>query len=998
MTLTERFPCRPFRVRRRTGLAEWILLGFLVTGLAGCNGRSSDVDPTEQTPPVEEREDAAALLNAGKLSEAEQAVRRALLADPTDDALILTAGRIEAAKGNHEAAAERVASISLKSPLGSDALEFRLQQLVASGAVEESVAVVLAAIEELPERSSWRHLAWSLLNRVGRREEASRQAEYLCRLGQVTETELLSLVRRTESFPPQLKANQSPEKFFEPGMGLARWHFTQLEYRAALQLLQPQVDDGFDSAAANAFYGRLLAETQRFEEIPAWHADCDANVRSLGDYWAALGTYLFDQREYEASARALLEAVYLNPTDRISIQRLSKVFAAMGRRDDEEQFRHRGIQLATLERHSEALMLSSDDLNARQALTRAVLELGRPFEALAWTLTMLPPNAIAPRNRVVQQRMALLKDPEVRTMASESSLIGIDREQFDMQSALALLNRDSANGPARGKSLLPDEPLAQPELVDVAKSVGLQFQWYPDLELDVSSIPIHESVGGGIAVIDFDLDGWPDVYLAQGSGEPPSAQCTRSNVLFRNDKVKHPDADHHQVRFADVTAASLTEDTNYGSGLTSGDVNQDGFPDLFLGSLGHNRLMINNGDGTFRDATESLGRCEDRFTSSLAIGDVNGDGLPDLFEAAYIEMEGAFKLPDIDTDGREKQPSPLAHFAQSDRWFKNQGDGRFEVHEIDRSIAKPGTSLGLMVTDFDGDGKNEVFVGNDVRPNHFLLQQADGELVNAADIKGVANGYSGNATGCMGITHGDFNHDGRIDLHITNFSEESANLYVQVGTGEFTDLAVRYGVDQISLPFVGFGTKAVDVDRNGWLDLLVTNGHIFDMRFVGEAFQMPPQFLAGKNLRFEETAVSDSSGYWDGAYLGRTMANIDFNRDGAVDFLIGHLDHPLALLENRTVTAGRSIQFELLGTHSERDAIGARVVVRADGHSYSNWVTAGDGYFCNDEAVLDFGLGTIRTIEDVQIFWPSGKQQRFAGPQAGRRYLAVENSDTLFER
>ncbi len=582
------------------------------------------------------------------------------------------------------------------------------------------------------------------------------------------------------------------------------------------------------------------------------------------------------------------------------------------------------------------------------------MELGRPFETLQWTLSVLPADAVAQRAAVAQQRGDLLRSEKAVAMASESSLIGIDPTELSLEPAYGDLLRASAASTGSKPKTVDVEPLAQPRLVNVAPKLGLDFQWYQDLQVNIASIPIHESIGGGIAVLDYDLDGWPDVYLAQGSGEPPTDACTRSNVFFRN----------LAGRFHDFTAVAQLEDFNYSAGLSAGDVNQDGFADLWLGSLGHNRLLINNGDGTFRDATDRLGLdVTDRFTSSLAIADINGDALPDLFEAVYIEMDGAFKLPDVDADGREVQPSPLLHYAQSDRWFQNLGNGQFQLREITRDVARPGTSLGVVIADFDANGNNEVFVGNDVRPNHLLVQAGDNQFQNAADAKGVANGFSGAANGCMGITSGDFNRDGRLDLHITNFSEESANLYLQSSGGGYTDFAIRYGIDKASLPYVGFGTKAVDVDRNGWLDLIVTNGHIFDMRYAGEEFQMPPQFLMGRSSRFESVAVDDDSGYWDGTYLGRSMATLDFDRDGALDFLIGHLDQPLALLHNETKTDGDWVQFELVGTNSERDAIGARVVVTTADEQFTQWVTAGDGYFCNDEAVLDFGLGKGKEID-----------------------------------
>lgn len=974
-----------------------LIFALLIAGLSslGCNRKAGDhptLDSavaenagTQPQHPVDHLSEARRMLHARNWGAAAKSAHAALVKDPENLDAKLIASEIEAARGNHQVSAELAASVDPRSRLGRRAIQLHYQQLVKLNRPSDAADVLLAALDVRSDVPQWRHHAWELLNRTGRREEASRQAEALCRVGQATEPELLSLVRRTESFPTVLAENTDPTEYFDPGLGMARWYFTEKEFRRAIEELSPQYESGFRSIAAHALYGRLLAETQAYEEMPAWHAQCDPQrAREFGDYWAALGTYFFDHRHYEASARALLEAVKRNPTDRLCLQRLARVFDAIGRPDDGEQFRRRGIAISGSERLADAVR-SPSATDARKNLMRQMLELGRPFETLAWTLTVMPANATAERASVRRQRDALLRSKDALVMASESSLLGIDPTEFSVEPGYGELLSGGEELPKERSSVF--EPLAQPRLVNVAGKVGIEFQWYQDLEVNIASIPIHESVGGGIAVIDYDLDGWPDVYLAQGSGKPPTDTCTRSNELMRN----------VNARFTEVTSLAGVEDFNFGAGLAAGDVNQDGFTDLFVGSLGHNRLLINNGDGTFHDDTSQLGEVVDRFTTSLAIADINGDSLPDLFEAIYIEMEGAFELPEIGEDGHEIQPSPLQHFAQSDRWFENVGDGRFQIHEIAREVARPGTSLGVVVTDFDADGSNEVFVGNDVRPNHFLVQSGNNQLVNTADARGLANGFNGVANGCMGIATGDFNRDGTLDLHITNFNQESNNLYLQQNGGAFADRAIRYGLDQLSLPYVGFGTKAIDVDRNGELDLIITNGHIFDMRGHGEGFQMPPQFLMRRGSRFELVSVDDDSGYWDKTYLGRSIAMLDFDRDGALDFLVSHLDQPMAVLHNQTKTQGNGMQFELVGTSSERDAIGARVRVTTGEIQQTQWVTAGDGYYCSDEPIIDYGLGTSSEVTRVDVHWPSGRQQTFRG-LGSARYLIVEGESEPYTR
>jgi hypothetical protein len=244
----------------------------------------------------------------------------------------------------------------------------------------------------------------------------------------------------------------------------------------------------------------------------------------------------------------------------------------------------------------------------------------------------------------------------------------------------------------------------------------------------------------------------------------------------------------------------------------------------------------------------------------------------------------------------------------------------------------------------------------------------------------------------MGISAADFSRDGLIDIYITNYYNEANNLYVQDSSSLFTDVALRYGLSELSVPMVGFGTKAVDLDRNGWLDLILTNGHIFDTRIYGKEkfFQMPPQLLMSKGRKFELTEVDDSSGYWGQMYLGRAMTSCDFNRDGSIDFLIGHVDKPVAVLRNDTQSPGTWIQLELIGRRCERDAIGAKVVVHSGGESFNQWVTAGDGYLCSDEPVLDIGLGISTSPVRVDVHWPGGGQQSFSDLLPGRRYLLVE--------
>lgn len=980
-------------------LAKLSIVCWAIVGILGCD-RASESSP--------ERPDQAALANGASAVEttdhlkaarrklrykefdaAADAAYKALLQDPNRVEAKLIAAQIETARGNHQVAIDLASEIDFGSEAGKDAIDVSVTALIRMGRHSQAADLLLDGLTLHPQMESWRHNAWNLLNQVGRRDEASKLAHQLCINGSASPQELISLIRRAWSFPFALNDGVTPDQEFRPGLGMARWYYTKNEYLRALEELAPQYRGSFESPAACALYGRLLMETQDSEEFQRWHAKYGDRLQEFNDYWAALGTYFYDEKQFEAAARAWLEAVYRDPTDRDSFQRLFKVFGSLNRVGEGDQFRYRGTKIASSERLAEKVIESPAERVVKLELSRDLAELGRPFETLQWAKMVLPTSKTKELIQIEEQIQSLRKDPNAAQMASQVSMSGVSMDEYSMITAMEMLRSNAIADPKVEPSSVQATILAQPELENLASEVGINFQWYQDVEMNLESIPIHESLGGGIGVLDYDLDGWPDVYLGQGSGDPPTDQCTRSNVLVRN----------LGGVFSDVTNSAVLQDFNFTSGVAAGDINQDGFADLWIGSLGHNRLFLNNGDGTFRDITGKLSG-EDKFTSSLCIADINGDAMPDLFEANYIAMDGGFALPEIGPDGKPEMPGPLSHLSGFDRWHQNLGNGEFQVREIPLTVSEPGTSLGVIATDFDNDGLNEVFVGNDVRPNHFLFHQGDQALSNLADIKGVANGFKGVPNGCMGISAADFSRDGLIDIFITNYANEANNLYVQDSSNLFRDVAIRYGVSELSIPLVGFGTKAVDLDRNGWLDLVISNGHIFDTRPLGKDkfFQMPPQLLMSVGRSFELSEVKDPSDYWGGMYLGRAVTSFDYDRDGAIDFLIGHLDQPVAVLRNRTKSPGHWIQLELVGTRCERDAIGTRVVVRCGSESFTQWVVGGDGYLCTDEPVLDFGLGLAPGPIRVEVQWPGGDLQTFEGLDTDRRYLLVEGETGITER
>ncbi len=916
---------------------------------------------------------------------AKEKLAKLLIKAPENEAAIYLAAEFAIDQNERKQAIELLSSIKINSALGVQAVIAKARLSIEVDEAINALTDLRMAIEAQPQQVELQGQLWRTLNHLGQREESSKVADTLCRMGAIETDQLTSLLQRNRSFPPFIPKDDDPKDYFADGLGMARWFHSQGDLKSALEELNADQTEATRSEEEHALKGRILTELQKFESVKNWISSCNEETQRHSDFWAALGNYLLDKNQYEGAARALMEALIRDPTDHQSTHRFAKSLDALNRPEDAKQARYRAILLVQLRDQSKQLALNQKNKQASEDLPEKLMELGRPFESLNWTRLSLPEGSDQSLAGIHQQLQSLSRNGDALVMSREMSQIELKRSDFDIQNALAQSLRQKSSQSEIQTADAAVMPLARPDLRNRATEAGLEFLWYQDYEIDLTSIPLHEVMGGGIAVADYDLDGWPDAYMAQGSGEPPLPEGTRSNLFFRN----------RNGRFTEVTDLNFTADRRYSSGVTAGDVNQDGFPDLWVGNLGQNRLLVNNGDGTFRDATNSLNTQETLFTSSLAVADINGDRLPDLFEATYVEMESGFRLPETDANGNTLVPSPLSFYASPDRWFENQGDGTWIPKRIGRDVAEPGTGLGLMVCDFDADGINEIFIANDGRANHLLKINEKGLLVNAAGVMGLAASFDGGFNACMGIASGDFDRNGLLDLHVSNFSDQSNNHYLQNQSHSFSDLAIRYGHSNWSSPHIGFGIKAIDIDRNGWLDLIATNGNIFDLSQQGESFQMPAQIVMGIGNRFELINMDDHSDYWEQSHVGRAMTKIDFNRDGRTDFLISHLDHPAALLENQTKTNGHWLQVELVGTSTERDGIGAKVMISEGDKQWHEWVTAGDGYLSSDEPFLELGLGAVETIQTMTIVWPSGGRQEFHEIPTNQRLLIIEGQSEM---
>jgi hypothetical protein len=380
------------------------------------------------------------------------------------------------------------------------------------------------------------------------------------------------------------------------------------------------------------------------------------------------------------------------------------------------------------------------------------------------------------------------------------------------------------------------------------------------------------------------------------------------------------------------------------------------------------------------------------------LADLNGDGLADIYDVNYVQAPDVYERI-CGENGRPRACMPTVFEPQPDRFYLNLGDGRFEVRtEAAGFNVAGGNGLGIVAGDLDGSGRLSLFVANDEDANFgFFNETAEAGAAPQFSERGVLTGLAydgdGKTLACMGVAAGDADGDGKLDLYVTNFYDESNTLYLQRDGGMFVDGTSAAGLRAPSYRMLGFGAQFLDGDLDGVLDLVLTNGHIEDLSYQQIPFQMPPQYFRGLGGgKFAELPPAEAGQFFQGKYLGRGLARLDWNRDGREDFVVSHLESPAALVSNASTETGHYLAMQLRGVKSARDAIGAQVTLVAAGRRRTQWLTAGDGYQASNERELIFGLGAETRVEKLEIRWPSGLTEQFADLAADQELIFVEGS------
>ena len=548
----------------------------------------------------------------------------------------------------------------------------------------------------------------------------------------------------------------------------------------------------------------------------------------------------------------------------------------------------------------------------------------------------------------------------------------------------------------------PDTGAAEDWFVDRAAESGLDFRHATGMS---GRFYQPEISGGGAAFLDYDNDGDLDVLLVQGGALGADAPAPRPGTaplrdrLYRNDLEIRADGTR-SLRFTDVTEASGIATRGYGQGVASGDIDNDGWPDLYLTGFGRNQMFRNNRDGTFTDVSAASGTgSADTWGVSAAFFDADRDGWLDLFVGNYLIYTVATHIRCFRDSGQEDYCTPERYPPQRDRFYRNRGDGTFEEATVAAGMADEfGPALGVATADFDGDGWTDVFVANDQQDNQLWLNRGDGTFDNRALLAGVAVDAAGVAKADMGVDAGDFDNDGDEDLFTTVLTGEGSTLYVNDGAGAFEDRSAGSGVRAASLPYTGWGAGWLDADNDGRLDLLSVNGLVWqDLDALGPdnpyPYQQRNQLL--RNLgdgRFEDVTARAGAAF-DLAAISRGAAFGDIDNDGDLDVLVANADGRPRLLVNTIGTRNHWLGLRLVGRDAPRDMVGARVaIIRGDGVTLWRRARADGSYASANDPRVVAGLGSADAAPRVRVLWPSGRVEEWADLPVDR-YTTLREGD-----
>jgi tetratricopeptide (TPR) repeat protein len=724
-------------------------------------------------------------------------------------------------------------------------------------------------------------------------------------------------------------------------------------------------------------------ERSRPEDQAVWHARLSLAM-ATGDYSTARGAIkhlkaiwllpaeVLRLRAWFAAFRGdaaerqnLLSLVALEPGHTAAWARLAELAIKSGHASDAVAYRGKQAEMGQLHAKYKELTMREDRDRFAGELARLAKKLGRGLEARGWSL--------------IQEGRALAVPLGADLALSGNVAAGSSMLEPLLEDVFLVAPEDS----------VPRHPsTAAVAFTEDAVRAGLRFLQENGGAGRYLAPPV--TMSGGVGLIDFDGDGWLDVYTVQGGTFPPDDSVkVNGDRLFRN--LRNGTFDDVSER-AGITSFRQ----GYGHGVAVGDFDNDGWPDLFVTRWKSYALYRNRGDGRFEDVTEQAGLGGDRdWPTSAAFADLDNDGDLDLYVCHYLQYDPSSpKICNNPSAPMKSDCLPRDFPSLPDHVFRNES-GRFvDVTDQAGIVDQNGRGLGVLAADLDDDNKVDLLVANDMSANYFFHNLGEFRFAETGEASGVAASADGLYKSGMGIACGDLDGDGCFDLAVTNFFGESTTFYQNLGRGLFIDHTALIGLQGPSRPLLGFGIAFPDINNDGWLDLLATNGHVLDGR-PRIPLTMPLQLMTGRPGGFLTDVSVRAGEAFRSLHLGRGLAVGDLDNDGRLDAVVINQNEQLVYLHNRTEPAGHFIRFRLEGTKSNRDAVGARVTIACGGRRIVSQRLGGSSYQSSNDPRLHIGVGHAQRVESVEVRWPSGQVDYHQGLIADREYRLREGEKAL---
>ena len=924
-----------------------------------------------------------------------------MIAHPDDANLITKAALVFAKTGDEKKAAQLLVSAANVSGFRpASRVDNAVQGLINVGEIYQAVDLLEQSLSSYPDEHQHRRTLVGFLNELQRTEKLPEHLAYLYKNRQFD----LALLFATTDISTRRMSIKTVDTIFERNpndhrvkLGNAFLHLYRRQFPEAAGVLEEIVTNHPDFAPAYATYGRVLAALARWDELPTWKQNAPSGCEDYSDYWLAMADLASKNGKLDHAIRGYWEATLRNPMESLAWSRLASTLQEAKDIPLGKTLKESSTQVRLITNYTSDIQAFREQFNHFAAgrhtsqaeaveISKRLFKLGRTWAAEAWwAIASTLPEEPASDLKPLQQQI-------IKKLQNDSSWQSKQSDVFEIDfSSLPLPNLEKGIAQKDAPKITPKSPSTETlRLTERSKEWGLKDYGKDNSPDDARIAALIRSTGVGGGSIDFDLDGLPDLMIMNAAGSMMKLN-SKPNDLMRNTGD----------RFIDISEMAEVDDRGFGQGVAVGDFNEDGYPDLFFANLGANKLLRNNGDGTFTDCSHELaGDIQEAWSSSASFVDINNDSITDLFVVNYCKPVSHIVEPCPNDEGKPGPCHPLRFPADTDMVFQGNGDGTFtNVTQEWIDTPLPGRGLGIVSGQLVNQ-KAGIFVANDMSRNAFYKQKIGSSfgLTESAGVSGVALDGMSLSQASMGIASCDFDHDGDLDFYVTGFGREYNVYYEQVSPGLWKDKTSGLGLVEPTVPLIGFGTQAIDIESDGIAEIIVTNGHIgdFDSPDVPD-YDLPLQiFRRNGDGKFDLLEDDHWGEYFRIPHVGRTLWTTDVNCDGRNDIFITHMNEQIRLLLNESTDDHHRIGFRLIASRSSRDAVGAVMRFNVGSEERTLWVLSGDGYFCSNEKTLIAGLGDYQSITNVSVTWADGTTEQFGDLTVDGCYLLRQGDPEPF--